>query len=201
MGARFTTRRAKRSRSMKPPETDRIHRALNGVAQVLALTGGAVLLLLVVLVCVSAVGNAVLNLGRAEWLVRIAPDLSRRVVGSGVGPLKAGYELIEIGLAIAVFAFLPWAGMRGAHARVDIATTRLPARVCRMLDRLWLALLALVFAIVAWRMGGGLLGKLQARDTTFLLGIPLWWAYAACLPSAWVAALCAAWGAVRGRAE
>lgn len=200
MGARFTTPRATRSPSMKPHDDDRIGRALDGLARGLALAGGAVLLLLVALVCVSAVGNAILNLGRAEWLARIAPELSRVVTESGVGPLKAGYELIEIGLAVAVFAFLPWAGMRGAHAKVDIATARLSARSWRMLDRIWLAALALVFAIVAWRMGSGLVGKLRAGDTTFLLGIPLWWAYAACLPSAWAAAACAAWGALRGRA-
>lgn len=183
---------------MKPPE---IGRALDGLALGLALAGGAVLVLLVGLVCVSAAGNGVLNIARADWLAGLAPALSQRVIGSGVGPLKAGYELIEIGLAVAVFAFLPWAGRRGAHAVVDIATARLPLRARRALDRIWLALLALVLALVAWRMGSGLLGKLRAGDTTFLLGIPLWWAYAACLPSAWVAAACAAWGALRGRAE
>lgn len=180
---------------MKSPEA--IDRALNRMACGFALAGGAVLLVLVAVVCLSALGNAALTLARSEVAGTLAPGLSGWLVGSGIGPIKATYELIETGLGLAAFAFLPWAGLRGAHARVEIFTARLSTRGQRWLDRLWLILLAVALAVVAWRMGVGMAGKLRAAETTFLLRIPVGWAYAACLPAAWTAAVCALWSALR----
>ncbi|MBW6506218.1 MAG: TRAP transporter small permease [Rhodobacteraceae bacterium] len=160
-----------------------VERLMHGLARGMALAGGAVLLALVAMICVSVVGNALARAGLA-----------------GFGPVRAGYELVELGMAFVVFAFLPLAQLDRAHAAVEVFTARLPRRANSALARFWAVAMAAVTALVAWRLGVGALAKAQSGETTFLLAIPVWWAYAACCVAAVAAALVTAWDAARARA-
>ena len=55
-------------------------------------------------------------------------SIAGRATGPLVGaePAPGDFELIELGTAFVVFAFLPLAHLRGAHAVVDLATSHLP---------------------------------------------------------------------------
>lgn len=152
----------------------RLDRAALAASRALAVLGGLVLVALIVMVCVSVTGRA-----------------------TGLGPVTGDYELIELGTGFAVFAFLPWCQITGGHARVDMLTHRLGPRVERGLDALWACVMAVALAVIAWRLGAGLMGKLASGETTFLRQIPVWWGYAAAMPAAALAAVVALWGAVR----
>jgi TRAP-type C4-dicarboxylate transport system permease small subunit len=158
-------------------------RLMQGLARALALAGGMVLLALVGLVCASVAGNALARLGVA-----------------GFGPVRAGFELVELGIAFVIFACLPYAQLGRAHATVELFTARLPRPALAALDRFWALAMALAMALIAWRLGVGTLAKMRSHETTFLLALPLWWAYAACFVAAALAALITAWDALRGRA-
>jgi TRAP-type C4-dicarboxylate transport system permease small subunit len=160
-----------------------VERLMQALARGLALAGGAVLLALVAMICLSVAGNALARLGF-----------------SGFGPIRAGYELVELGIAFVIFAFLPYAQLSRAHAAVEVFTARLPRRADAALGRLWAGLMAALMVLIAWRLGAGMLGKMNSGETTFLLALPLWWGYAACLGAACAAALVTLWDAIRGRA-
>lgn len=171
--------------------TDRLARGM-------ALLGGGVLLVLIAMICLSAAGNAAMKLGQV--LADSAPNLSRGIAALGVGPLKAVYELVEVAIAFVIFAFLPLAQTRRAHAVVGVFTARLGVRAEARLERVWHVLMALALVLIAWRLGAGTLTKMRNGETTFLLQVPLWWAYAASLLAAVVAALVAVLIALRGGA-
>ena len=92
-------------------------------------------------------------------------------------PILGDYELVEIGTAIAAFAFLPYCHQAGGNVAVDFFTERAPARVKRALGALGSLLLALVACVLLWRMALGGYDFLQYGEVTTNLGIPRWWAF------------------------
>jgi len=93
------------------------------------------------------------------------------------------FELTEMGIAIAAFAFLPYCQLTGANVTADIFTARASA--------LWIAIFALVASIVAllfgllllYSMYGGMLSQREYNYATAILQVPIWWAYLPCLLS------------------
>lgn len=148
------------------------------LARAAALAGGAVLLALIAMTCVSIIGRIGLSIS-AQW-----PQLGWLAV---MRPLRGDYELVEIGTAIAVACFLPWCQMVRGHARVDLFGRRLPG----VLDVLWDLLMAAAMALLAWRVGAGMMQKMASGESSFLRGIPLWWGYGAVLPGLCLASLAA----------
>lgn len=86
--------------------------------------------------------------------------------------------------AFAVFAFLPWCQLTGAHARVDIFTGFLPAGVNRFINVVTEILMTLIIALIAWRLWHGMMDKIQYNETTFILQFPVWWGFAAAMIAA-----------------
>ena len=136
------------------------------IAKVLALAGGAVLLGITILTCVSITGRALLPL-----------DI-------GFGPIRGIYDMTEIGMAAAVFAFLPWAQYREAHARVDLFQWAIPSKANQFLDVLFNAGMAFVAGIGTYRLYLGMQDKLAYGETTLIAQIPVWQGYAAGLVGA-----------------
>jgi TRAP-type C4-dicarboxylate transport system permease small subunit len=107
------------------------------------------------------------------------------VVGAAVDnrSLPGDFELTEMGVAVAVFAFLPWCQIAGLNVTADIFTARA--------SRFWLAVFSLLGALVAlcfgalllWRMYYGMVDQRTYDTTTAILQIPLWWGYGLCLLS------------------
>jgi hypothetical protein len=154
----------------------------------MAILGGLVLTLLIVLVCVSVFGrtmNGFLHGTGAE----IAPGLAQWLLDMGVGPINGDFELVEAGIAFSIFAFLPLCHLSGGHATVDIFTSKLPDRANRFLKMVIEAVFAAVLVMIALRLYAGMMSKLSYGETTFLLQFPIWWAYATSLFGAIVAAI------------
>lgn len=147
-----------------------MYQTLNGlaewIARTLAFAGGAVLLLIIALTCVSIAGRAVVPL-----------DI-------GVGPIRGIYDFTEIGMAAAVFAFLPWAQLRDTHARVDLFQTAFSTSINRLLDLLFNLAMAFVAFIGTWRLYLGMQDKLSYGETTLIAQIPVWYGFAAALVGA-----------------
>jgi TRAP-type C4-dicarboxylate transport system permease small subunit len=97
-------------------------------------------------------------------------------------PIQGDVELTQFAIGLCISLCLPWCQLRGANIVVDFFTQRLPAARIRQLDALGTALVALMCALLAWRTGVGALAVRQAQETTMILELPMWWAYASLAP-------------------
>ena len=92
-------------------------------------------------------------------------------------PFPGDFELTQMGVAVAAFAFLPYCQLSFANVSADIFTTGASQRTVRNLNRLG-SLIALVFsALLIWRTYAGLLDYQEYLELTTILQIPLWYAF------------------------
>lgn len=168
-----------------------MYRFLDRLARLFALLGGLVLLALIVLTCLSIAGRSLNGMLHSDWLQSIAPELASRLLSLGIGPINGDFELVEAGMAFAIFAFLPLCQLHGAHAAVDIFTSALPVRVSQLLNTIIEIVFAAVLVLIAWQLYEGMQSKRASGQTTFLLEFQVWWPYAASLVASSVAALVA----------
>lgn len=148
---------------------DPIGRLLGWLALALALAGGAVLVALAVATCLSVLGRALIS-----------------------RPIPGDFELIEIGCAVAVFAFLPYCQLVGGHAVVDFFTDQASPRARAWLDGLGNLAFTLIAGVLTWRATLGGLDLRRYQETTMVLGIPSWWGYVpACISLALLTLVCA----------
>ena len=146
------------------------------LARTLAIIGGLVLTGLVLLTCISVIGRGGNTLGHSDLLAGAAgvADMLKRL-----GPVTGDFEVVEAGIAFAIFSFLPICQLHGGHATVDVFTNMAPKRINRVIIAFWEVVLALVLILISWRLFEGLLSKMSNGETTFLLQFPIWWAYGA----------------------
>ena len=136
------------------PERARPFGLARRVIELWALAGG---LLLVAVVCMNAYS--------------LLADMAFRK------PLAGDFELVEVGVAVAVFAFLPYCQLTGANVTADIFTQGAGPRTVALLALLS-GVIAFAFALLlTWRMSLGLIDKHQYGETTVLLGFPIWIGY------------------------
>lgn len=169
---------------------------VNQLARLLALLGGAVLSGLVVLTCASIAGRTINGILHSDLVQGSMPGLADALLATGVGPVNGDFELVEAGMAFAIFAFLPLCQLNGAHAAVDIFTANLPPRVNRVLGMVIEVIFAAVLVLVAVQLFDGMMSKRSTGQTTFLLEFPVWWAYAASMLGAAAAAVVAVYVAL-----
>ncbi len=155
-------------------------RLLDGLARLLALFGGALAVCLALLVSISITLRAL-----------------------GLGGVRGDFEFVQMGVALIVFAFMPWCQARRGNVMVDSFTTWLPPRFQAALDAVWEVVFAGMMALIAWRLGAGALEAARSSTTTMVLLLPIAPAIAACAILAGFTALIAPAMAIvrfRGRA-
>ena len=170
--------------------------AIERLARSMAVLGGVVLTLLVVLTCVSVLGRGLNTVGHSDWLMALSEAVGAWLISTGVGPVTGDFELVEAGIAFAIFSFLPICQLYAGHATVDIFTSALSDKVNRWLVAFWEVVLALVILLITWRLSAGMMDKIGNGETTFLLQFPIWWAYAASFAAAVVASITGVYCAV-----
>lgn len=178
-----------------------MHRFMMRLAQAMAILGGFVLGLLILLTCASIVGrefNAFLN---GDLMQGVAPALADAILATGIGPINGDFELVEAGIAFSIFAFIPLTQVTAGHATVDIFTAHFPEAVNRWLRAVIEIAFAAVLVLIAVQLFQGMLSKKQYGETSFLLQFPVWWAFAASFFGAAVAAICGVYMAVVRAAE
>lgn len=141
-------------------------RALDVLARAFAFAGGVVLVAMTGMSVVSIAGRTVLS-----------------------RPLAGDFELVQVGCAVAVAAFLPYCQLRRGNIIVDFFTVRAGPRVQAALDALGALLLVAVMALLAWRTAAGMLTVKAAGEITMIVGFPVWLGYAAIVPSLALTAL------------
>ena len=153
-------------------------RAARAAALVFALVGGAILLLVAAVTVASVIGR---------WIQST--------------PIPGDVELVQLGTAAALALFLPWCQLHGSHLIVDIFTARTTMSAQRRLDRTAQLFAAAVLGLLAVRAAAGIVDLRAAGETSMVLGLPLWLAYAAMVPSLALAALIALLDAWRHEPE
>lgn len=100
------------------------------------------------------------------------------VLGGLMGlPFIGDLDLTQMGVAAAVFMFLPYCQLYRHNVTADIFTTGLSVRGRRRLDALASAVALLVAALLLWRMTQGLIDQKAYRLASTILQLPIWWAY------------------------
>jgi len=92
-------------------------------------------------------------------------------------PVPGDFEMVEIGVAVAVFGFLPYCQLTGSNVTADIFSANASPR--------WIAIFSVLSALVAaffsvvliWRMSDGMSSYIEYEEVTTILGIPLWMAF------------------------
>ncbi|TNJ46304.1 TRAP transporter small permease [Phaeobacter sp. B1627] len=165
-----------------------MHNYMTGLARVMAMIGGAVLMVLILLTCTSVAGRVLDGFFHGDWMESNLPRFAEWMAAR-VGPINGDFELVEAGVAFAIFSFIPLCQITAGHAAVDVFANTLSPRVNRALRMATEITFALVLMLIAWRLAEGTLSKYQNGETSFLLEFPIWWAYGASLVSALVAAI------------
>jgi hypothetical protein len=161
------------------------------VSRGMALLGGLVLVALVALTTVSIAGRLGNTLGHSDFVENALPALADAL--KLLGPINGDYELVEAGVAIAIFAFFPWCFLNRGNATVDIFTAFLPLRAQNALGALWEAVFLVAMGVITWRLYVGMSDKMRYGETTFQMEMPVWWGYAICAALSLVATLTCAW--------
>ena len=92
-------------------------------------------------------------------------------------PFPGDFELTQMGLAVAAFAFLPYCQLTFANVSADIFTTGASPRTVLNLNRLG-SLIALFFSgLLIWRTYAGMLDYQTYLELTTILQIPIWYAF------------------------
>jgi TRAP-type C4-dicarboxylate transport system permease small subunit len=123
----------------------------------LAVAGGVLTSLAAALVTVSVLGRWLLN-----------------------SPIPADYEMVEIAVGVAVFAFLGQTQARSGHIAVDTFTLKLPTQVNAAIDGVWDLVLAAFLGFFAWGLWAGGLEAKQNGLTLIQLPWPVWPVYLLC---------------------
>jgi len=147
------------NQGIAPAAEAAVGRVVEGLARLLAIAGGLVLVALAVISAVSIIGRAFSRIG--------------------LGPVPGDFELIEAGCAVAVFAFLPWCQFRGGHVTVDLMASYLPTRFWAVLAVIGNLAMSVIAIIVTWQLWLGLRDKFGNGETSMIIEMPIWWGYAA----------------------
>ena len=129
---------------------------LFGVCESLAVFGGVALLVVTAFTVVSVVGRTAFD-----------------------SPVLGDQEIVEIGVAVALFSFMPYCQMRAANVIVGFFTARVSPAGQALLDALMNTIFSVCILIVTWRLAVGGLGAFKAGDASMFLRLPQWWGYAA----------------------
>ena len=98
-------------------------------------------------------------------------------------PVPGDFELVQMGVAVAAFSFLPYCQLKGANVTADIfSAAASPATIAAF--TLLAALVAAFFSVLLlWRMSDGMVSYLRFEEVTTILNIPLWIAFPPILAS------------------
>ncbi|MQX38438.1 TRAP transporter small permease [Roseospira navarrensis] len=135
-------------------------RVLAPLAAGLAVYGGLVLFVITAITMVNVAGFTL--------------DALAEPFGGRVSGLSGYEEVVALLIGGATLAFLPWCQLRRGHVVVDLFTRRLPARAVDAIDRLALALTAVLALGLAVSMAWGMARMRADGVVTGVLSWPEW---------------------------
>ncbi|UCE32921.1 MAG: TRAP transporter small permease subunit [Burkholderiales bacterium] len=105
--------------------------------------------------------------------------------------LIGDFELVQVGMACAVAAFMPICQFNRGNILVDFFTARAGEATRARLDRLGALLLALMLLLIAWRTALGAIEAWETNTVSMMMEFPEWVAYGAIVPPLVLTALIA----------
>lgn len=156
-----------------------VERWIGAIVRALAICGGVILSGVVLLI----VANVVL----------------RRVFNA---PIEGEFEMAELVIGAAAFAFFPYAQWQNSNIRVDLLVDRSPPLLRRLLEIMAQLMFSTVAVILFWRLTVGTIEAFGGGEETTMLRIPVGWAYLGVAVFAGVLAatsLVQFWMTIRGR--
>ncbi|MEY2782400.1 MAG: putative small permease component [Pseudomonadota bacterium] len=106
-------------------------------------------------------------------------------------PIPGDVEMTQMGIAFAISMCLPYCQLQKANIIVDFFTQSTSAGTRKILDAIGSLMLVLLYGLLAWRSSVGAFSVREAGETTMIIGLPMWWAYACLAPglalAGWVA--------------
>ncbi|MEP5728995.1 MAG: TRAP transporter small permease [Sulfitobacter sp.] len=173
-----------------------MHRLIQSLARLTALVGGLVLMVLIVLTTVSIIGRSLNKFFHNDFFDETLVGFAQWMLDLGVGEINGSYELLEAGVAFAIFSFLPICQFYGAHATVDVFTSFLPRKGNRIIAAFWEIVLTLALLLLINQLFEGMERYIRNGQTTTFLQFPIWWAYAASFAAGTVACITAVYCSV-----
>lgn len=134
-----------------------------------ALLGGALLVLIALMNAWSVISLAVLGF-----------------------PVPGDFEMVQMGVAVAAFSFLPYCQLKGANVTADIFTAAASPATVAAFELLAAVVAAFFSVILLWKMSDGMISYLRYNEVTTILNIPIWTAYPPILVSLALLVLAAA---------
>jgi TRAP-type C4-dicarboxylate transport system permease small subunit len=106
-------------------------------------------------------------------------------------PIPGDVEMTQMGIAFAISMCVPYCQLQRANIIVDFLTQATTERRRQVLDALGNLSLVVLYGLLAWRTSVGALSVREAGETTMIISLPMWWAYACLAPglalAGWVA--------------
>lgn len=102
---------------------------------------------------------------------------SRNLLDEGI---PGDFEYVQMGTAIAVFAFLPLCQLRRGNIVVDTFSASWPPRLRAVVDALWDLAYAGIMALLAYCLLRGAWDTKASGTASMVMGIPIWPAVLAC---------------------
>lgn len=97
-------------------------------------------------------------------------------------PILGDVELVQLGLAVCVSTFLPYAQFQRSNIVVDFFTTRASKRTQRRMDGLGTLLYSAMMILLAWQVWVGGMAAKENQEVSMLMSLPVWISYAAMVP-------------------
>jgi TRAP-type C4-dicarboxylate transport system permease small subunit len=132
---------------------------LDFLARVCAVLAGVLLTVITLMTCASLIG--------------------RNTVGV---TLVGDFELTGVATGAAIALFMPWCQVRRGNIIVDFFTAKASEATNQRLDRFGALLLALTFALLAWRTTLGAMNSWTTGSESQILGFPEWITYVTMVP-------------------
>jgi TRAP-type C4-dicarboxylate transport system permease small subunit len=139
---------------------------LERLSSAVAMFGGITLLFIMLISSISVIGRNI-------------PQLIN-LFGFKLSPMSipGDIEIVQLGCAVAIFAFLPYCAIKRANVFVDFFTGWMPVRARAAFDVAANLLYLAITLLIAWQLGHGTMDKFATKDTTMVLRIPEAWPYA-----------------------
>jgi TRAP-type C4-dicarboxylate transport system permease small subunit len=106
--------------------------------------------------------------------------IGRNTTGASI---VGAFELTGVAAGAAIALFMPLCQARRGNIIVDFFTAKMSSEANSRMDRFGALLLALIFALLAWRTTLGGLNSFSYGSETQIMGFPEWITYAAMVPA------------------
>lgn len=134
-------------------------KTLNNLAKFCAIVAGLLLTVITLMTCASLIGRNTMGI-----------------------TITGDFELTGVAAGAAIALFMPFCQAQRGNIIVDFFSAKFGDKTNAGLDRLGALLLALVFALLAWRTTLGGLNSWRTNSETQIIGFPEWVAYASMVP-------------------